>query len=437
MKPWTEGLPAPAGASAALANHVTEIIEFCGPCHQLRVEIAALRHSLTEARQAEGAAEQANRAKDQFLATLSHELRTPLSTMLMHAQLLRRGDLDPARVRRAGDAIERGTKMQVQLIDDLLDVSRIVTGKMQMEIQPVNLSEVVQAALDAVDAPAEAKAIKFVVLLPDSAAIVSGDPTRLQQVVWNLLSNAIKFTPTGGRVTVALDFADGRACLRVSDTGMGIDAGFLPHVFDRFTQEDSSNTRTYGGLGLGLALVRHLVALHDGTAKAESPGAGKGSTFSISLPLVAIREGVTDGKGHVLAQPQWDGLRRAGADYGLLGDLRILVVDDDRATRETVAEMLGRMGAQVRMAESAAEGMTAVQSFQPKLLVCDVAMPGEDGYTFMRKVRALAPEAGGNIAALALTALAGPEDRRTALSAGFQLHLAKPVDIDRLIQAVV
>ncbi len=251
------------------------------------VDIDVLKHNVSDARQAEGEAEQANRAKDQFLATLSHELRTPLATVLMHAQLLRRGDADAARVKRAGEAIERGTKLQVQLIEDLLDVSRMVAGKLQMEMQPVNLTTVIRAALDAVTASAEAKTISFTVLLAEVPGTVWGDPRRLQQVIWNLLTNAIKFTPEGGRVTLMLEVADGHARFSVSDTGIGIESGFLPHVFDRFTQEDNSNTRAYGGLGLGLAIVRHIVVRHDGTVKAESAGAGRGAVFSVILPLLA------------------------------------------------------------------------------------------------------------------------------------------------------
>jgi two-component system CheB/CheR fusion protein len=398
------------------------------------VDIDTLKHHVSEAQQARADAEQANRVKDEFLAILSHELRAPLSSMLLYAQLIRRRDLEGAKLERAGEAIERGIKMQVQLIDDLLDVSRIVTGKLKMELQAVDLCGVVEAALEGVRAPAERKSIALEIVLDRSIGAVSGDPVRLQQVASNLLINAVKFTPERGRVTVTLDAADGHARLTVSDTGMGIEPGFLPQVFSRFTQEDSSSTRTYGGLGLGLAIVHHLVAVHGGSVRAESPGVGKGSTFTIALPLMTVRRDAPQTGGP--EAPPADGPRSAYDERRLHG-LRILIVDDDPGTRDAVAEILTQTGAEVRVAESADQGMTAVEEWRPAVLVSDIAMPGEDGYAFIRRVRALGAARGGNIPALALTALAGEEDRRRALSAGFQMHLAKPVDIDHLTRSVV
>jgi len=402
------------------------------------VDIDALKHHVSDAQRARAEAEGANRAKDQFLATLSHELRSPLAIMLMHAQLLRQGGMDDAKLRRAGEAIERGTKMQVQLIEDLLDVSRVVAGKLKLDTEPVYLGAVVKATLDSVSAAAQRKSIEIKMILDESIGPISGDAMRLQQVVSNLLTNAIKFTPERGHVTVTLDQMDGHGRLRVSDTGVGIEPGFLPHVFNRFAQEDSSNTRTYGGLGLGLAIVRHLVELHGGTVQAESPGKGQGATLSVILPLMTILPGDEPGTDDSAASsgPLRADRRQAASDDRRLGDLRILIVDDDPGTRDAVAELLSQRGARVMVAASAEEAMAAVQKFEPEVLVCDIAMPGEDGYTFIRRLRALPPTRGGGTPALALTALAGEDDYRRALAAGFQLHLTKPVDLDRLIEAI-
>jgi two-component system CheB/CheR fusion protein len=392
---------------------------------------------LARAQQTQEDAEKANRAKDQFLATLSHELRTPLSTMLMQAQLLRRGDLDNDRLRRAGEAIERGTKLQVQLIDDLLDVSSIVTGKLRVRFQTLHLPAVVQAALESVAAQAERKSIQLDVSLDESLGPISGDPTRLQQVVWNLLSNAIKFSADGQRVKVTLEPVNGHARLRVSDGGAGIEAEALQRIFDRFMQEDSSTTRGFGGLGLGLAIVRHLVELHGGTVQAESPGKGRGATFTVLLPLLPVRQepagaALTARPEHARAHPS---PRNAGAASRLRG-LRILVVDDDPGAREAATELLRQAGAEVLAAESAAAALALIEDFRPGVLLCDIAMPGEDGYSLIRKVRALGPARGGAVTAIALTALVSDADRREALTAGFQRHLAKPIDIDSLVETV-
>ncbi len=393
-------------------------------------DIDALKHLIKQAQLANSEAERANRTKDEFLATLSHELRTPLSSMLMRAQLLRRGGMDAAKVQRAGEAIEAGVKAQVQLIDDLLDVSRIVTGKLSLDLQPVDLSKIVAAAVESLSLGMTQRSLKLAVDLAtgESTAMVYGDPTRLQQIVSNLFTNAIKFTPERGTVTVSLSIAGGDVVLQVKDTGMGIEPGFLPNVFNRFTQEDSTTTRAYGGLGLGLAIVRHLVELHHGTVKAESPGSGKGATFSVCFPLLKALRAPAPGA----LSPE-----RSAIDIALLDGLRILVLDDDRATRDAIADLLGQAGANVRGAQSAADAMHVVEAFHPSLLICDIAMPGENGYAFLRRLRARSVEESGNIPALALTALAREEDRERALKSGFQIHLAKPVDIDRLTDAVL
>ncbi|HYH99815.1 MAG TPA: chemotaxis protein CheB, partial [Hyalangium sp.] len=351
---------------------------------------------LARAQRAQEEAERANRTKDQFLATLSHELRTPLSTMLMQAQLMLRGGMDEARLKRAAETIQRSTEMQAQLIDDLLDVSRITTGKLRMEFQAVHLPAVIHAALESVSAQADKKSITFKVHLAEALGPVSGDPTRLQQIVWNLLSNAIKFSSEGQQVTVELEPMDGHARLRVSDRGVGLEAEALLRIFDRFTQEDSSNTRVFGGLGLGLAIVRHLVELHGGTVQAESPGKGQGATFTVLLPLMATAQ-VSAGAASPPGVGQARTVRppRNVMTASRLRGVRILVVDDDPGTREATAELLSQAGAEVREAASAATGLALVEDFRPEVLLSDIAMPGEDGYTFVRKVRALGPERGG------------------------------------------
>ena len=394
----------------------------------------APRHRRAEApRQERGGrepnAERANHTKDEFLATLSHELRTPLSSMLMHAQLLRRGAMDEAKMRQAAEAIETGVRMQVQLIDDLLDVSRIVTGKLNMDLQPVDLARVVTAAIDALSVAVERKSLKVTLDLASGEPQIYGDERRLQQIVSNLLINAIKFTPKHGTVMVSLAIAHGAAVFRVADTGIGIDPAFLPDVFNRFTQENSSSSRAYGGLGLGLAIVRHLVELHHGKVAAESPGTGMGATFSVTLPLMQALRGVPSRPKSTEERPP--------VDVSALKDLRILVVDDDRATREAVADMLEQAGASVRLAPSSAEAMKALDDFRPELLVCDIAMPGEDGYAFLRRLRAFGDARSRDIPALAFTALARDEDREHALAAGYQMHIAKPVDLDHFTEVVL
>jgi two-component system, chemotaxis family, CheB/CheR fusion protein len=382
---------------------------------------------LADVEEAKASAEEANRSKDLFLATLSHELRTPLSTLLMQAQLLRRGDMDAAKLRRASEAIERATKAQARLIEDLLDVSRIAAGKLHMEFQAVELGAVLRTAVELIRPTADMKGIVLEVALCEERVEVWGDPSRLQQVVWNLLTNAVKFTPDGGQVRITLERTRQGAQLRVRDTGIGIEPDFLPVIFDRFTQASSSLTRAYGGLGLGLAIVSHLVQAHGGVIQAESPGKGKGATFTITLPL---HEGAPSQAAAPEERPAV-GLAHLG-----LGGLRILLVEDDASSRETLVEMLRLSGAEIRAAGSAAQAMGELREFRPQLLISDVAMPGEDGYSLLRRIRALGPEGGGDVPAIALTALAGEEDRQQALAAGFQVHMAKPVEQGRLVTAL-
>lgn len=377
-----------------------------------------------------------NQAEDEFLATLSHELRTPLASILLHAQRLRVGDLvDPCALQSVGAALERAAWTQARLIDDLLDVSRVVVGTLGLDCALVDLCSIVEAALEDVGPLMAGQALALELSLGTDMRPIWADRTRVEQVVSKLLTNAIKFTPPGGRVTVAVDAEAGFARLRVTDTGIGIEPEFLAHVFTRFAQHDSSTTRSYAGLGLGLSLVRHLTEMHGGAVRAESGGRGQGATLLITLPFAQAQEAVD---GSVKARRT--GTREPREDvqrHRVLLDLRVLVVDDDEAIREAVCEVLQYAGARVSLAASALEGMVAIDDFQPQVIVCDIAMPVEDGYAFIRKLRA--KESGQGTAAtpaLALTALATEDDRRRAEDAGFQLHVAKPVDMARLTSAV-
>ena len=376
-------------------------------------------------------------AQQQLVADASHELRTPLTSIFLHAQLLHSREMDLGKIKRAGESIERSAKIQLQLIEDLLDVSRIVGGKFYIDFKPVDLRATVLAALDDVAGSAARKSIELKLEIDTAAVMVSGDPVRLQQVVSNLLVNAIKFTPELGQITLALEIVERNARITVSDTGIGIDPTFLPHVFNRFAQADTTRTRAHGGLGLGLAIVRHLLELHHGTVGAESDGVGKGATFRVTVPLVTVsRSTIPPLSGPIDAFRAMDGASRI-AEYGELRDVGILVVDDDSGVRDAVGEALHHAGARVRLAGSAAQAMEVVDEFRPEVLLCDIAMPVEDGYSFLRRLRARGAAGGGDIPAMALTALAGEGDRALALAAGFQMYLPKPIDVNRLRQAVV
>jgi signal transduction histidine kinase len=391
---------------------------------------ALVRQRTAELSRAMQEAEEANRMKDEFLATLSHELRTPLNAMLGWAQVLRMGKLDTAASARALETIERNARAQAQLIADLLDVSRIITGKLRLDFQPVELRRILDAALDSVRPAAEAKGIRLGVSLGPLASPVLGDADRLQQVVWNLLSNAIKFTPGDGAVEVRLRQNGGSAEVRVSDTGAGIRPDFLPYVFDRFRQAESTITRSHGGLGLGLSIVRHLVELHGGTVEVQSAGEGKGAAFSVLLP---VRSALVEAPALVEAK------EAQASPWGrteLLRGLCVLVVEDEEDTRELLITALEQCGAQVIAVSSVADALEQLDERPPDVLVSDLAMPGEDGYALIRKVRARPAERGGRVPAAALTAYARAEDRVRSLAAGFQMHVPKPIDPADLVSMV-
>jgi PAS domain S-box-containing protein len=374
-------------------------------------------------------AEAANRMKDQFLATLSHELRTPLNAILGWARILRGGQLGSTALAEGLETIERNSKVQAQLIEDLLDLSRIISGKLRLDVQSVNLVDVIEAAIAAVRPAADAKEIRIRSVLDSLASAVNGDPARIQQVVWNLLSNAVKFTPRGGQVQVLLERVNSHVEISVSDTGIGIKPDFLPYVFDRFRQADASTTRKHGGLGLGLSIVRQLVEMHGGTVRAKSAGEGKGATFSIALPVALARPD---------AQRKPERVRDAHdapLDRADLGGLRVLVVDDEADARELVRRILTGAHASVKIAASVEEALDAIRGDRPDVLLSDIGMPERDGFDLIRVVRQEGID-GRQMPAVALTAFARPEDRRRALLAGFQMHVAKPVDPDELVAVV-
>jgi PAS domain S-box-containing protein len=368
-------------------------------------------------------AEQANRLKDEFLAILSHELRTPLNSILGWAKLLQKANLNEIKTAKALATIERNAELQANLIEDLLDVSRILQGKISLNISSIDLASTIQAALETVHLAAEAKSIQIETNLAPNTGRVSGDSTRLQQMVWNLLFNAVKFTPRGGRVEIRLAEVDRFAQIVVSDNGKGIPTNFLPHVFEYFRQEDGTTTRTFGGLGLGLAIVRHLVELHGGTVAVASEGEGQGATFTVKLPLMSIELDRKEERPSSKSSLNLDGVR-------------ILVVDDEIDSREFIAFVLEMAGASVTTAEGAREGFPLLKQSLPDVLLSDIGMPELNGYTFMKQVRALPSERGGEVKAIALTAYAGEQDRQQALCAGFQEHLSKPIVPDVLVKAI-
>jgi CheY-like chemotaxis protein len=378
-------------------------------------------------------AREANRIKDEFLTTLSHELRTPLSAILGWTRTLRTAPFDAAQAARGLEVIERNVLAQARLIDDLLDVSRIITGKLRLSVRKVSLIRIVEAVLETMRPAAEAKEIRvtFLPRLREEQDAIVGDPDRLQQVVWNLLSNAIKFTPPRGRVDVLLTCEDSRIAVSVTDTGRGIEEEFLAHVFDRFRQADSSTTRSQAGLGIGLAIARHLTELHGGSIRAESAGPGRGATFRVELPVVAI---VPDVPSEVPPLPPTAFGLEPG-DYDLHG-LSILVVEDEPDCRELIVETLHRAGARVFAARSSAEGFAALEEHQPDILVSDIGMPGEDGLGLLRRIRERPADRGGRTPAVAVSAYARVEDRTRSLAAGFQAHVPKPFEPVELLRVV-
>ena len=393
-----------------------------------RRQAEAEREQLMESeRVARMAAERANRSKDEFLATLSHELRTPLNAMLGWSQLMRTTPMDGSEITRALSAIERNVRLQSQLVDDLLDMSRIASGKMRIEIQRVNLLSVIESALETARPAAAAKDIRLQPSLDPSAGPINGDPVRLEQVIWNLLANAVKFTPKGGTVQVVLERVNSHVEIRVTDTGLGLAPEFLPHVFDRFRQAESSTTRPFGGLGIGLAIVKHIVELHGGVATASSPGLGQGSTFGVCLPIAAAHadEGAPSEEGETLPGRPGD-----------LTGVHVLVVDDDPDALAVMRRLFEAAHAEVLTAESASDALLIIDMTIPDIVISDIGMAGEDGYSLIRKIRALPPERGGRVPAIALTAFARAEDRRRAMLAGFHVHFSKPVETVELRAAV-
>ncbi len=382
---------------------------------------------LAQERAARQEAETANRLKDEFLATLSHELRTPLNSILGWAQMLRLKRLKENDYTRAVESIERNSKSLTALIEDLLDVSRIITGNLSLNFQPIELASVIEAALNTVRPAAQAKAITILYFNNSKVSPILGDATRLQQVMWNLLSNAVKFTPPKGQVQIRLRQIEDSVIIIVSDTGQGIEPEFLPYVFDRFRQADSSSTRLQGGLGLGLSIVRHLVELHGGTVQAQSPGLGEGTTFTLKFPAQRDRTQATNSEVEpTTVEP---------SSVSLAG-LRVLVVDDEADTRDLLKFVLKQCEAEVIAVDSVPEALKALKEFMPDVLVSDIGMPVEDGYALIRQLREMPEASLSQIPAIALTAFANQSDRDRTLEAGFQMHLPKPVEPDELVRAL-
>src|SRR5262245_17793387 len=417
-------------------NLIGVVLAFRDITERSRIEKARERLLIYEQearREAEVAgrrAEEASRSKDEFLATVSHELRTPLNHILGWIAMLRSGKLQPDKIQKAFDTIERNVRAQGRLIDDLLDVSRIVSGKLLIEPRQIEIAKVIEAAAESIGPVADEKGVKFKTILDPEAGMVTGDPDRLQQAVWNLLTNAVKFTPEGRHVELRLTRVNSQIEITVSDEGRGISADFLPHIFDRFSQQDATAARQHGGLGLGLAIVRHLVELHGGSVRVESAGEGRGATFTITLPVAAS-----------LASPSGEARRSSIISESLAGlpslnGVRVLLVDDMAEARELITFALVSNGAEVRTAASAAEGLSALGEWRPDVILSDIAMPVEDGYAFIRKVRKLSEEGGGTIPAATLTAYVGSKENMKSFEAGYQAHITKPVEWGELITVI-
>ncbi|WP_437904414.1 PAS domain-containing protein [Sorangium sp. So ce327] len=419
------------GSPLFLTGAVVDITELKQLEHERTELLRREQQALAQSEKDRIRAEDANRMKDEFLATVSHELRTPLTAILGWARLIKDKGLAPERVKQGMASIERNAHAQAQIVDDILTVSRIITGKLRLRTIAVDLAAVIEAAVDTITPTAKAKEIEIRVEPGEGLSHVCGDPDRLQQVMWNLLSNAVKFTPKRGLVTVRVGRSDAQVAISVTDNGKGIATSFLPYVFDRFRQGDSSPTRAHGGLGLGLAIVRHLVELHGGTVEAESPGEGGGATFTVTLPLPvapsAAHEGTPSAPGRAPL--------RSGEPSPLFG-VHVLVVEDEPDAREMIAFLLEGAGARVTTAGSASEAMSVLDRLRPDVLLSDIGMPGESGYALIHQLRAAGRDEIRRIPAVALTAYARIEDRRRALAAGFQKHIAKPIDPADLVQVV-
>ncbi|CAN5876762.1 hypothetical protein BH18ACI4_BH18ACI4_04660 [soil metagenome] len=434
----------PAESYASLVKHddrLRAIIQLQQKAKTLQAEIRQrekaqeeLRASLVREQMARAEAECANRMKDEFLATVSHELRTPLNAIMGWAHMLRSGRLDQATMARAFETIDRNAKSQAQLIEDILDVSRVITGRLRLNMASVDVASVINSAIDSVQLAADSKGIQLEVTLDPSVRHTQGDSSRLQQVIWNLLANAIKFPPSGGRVEVRVERANAALQVSVSDTGQGISAEFLPLIFDRFSQADSTSTRAHGGLGLGLAIVRHLVELHGGSVQADSAGLGKGASFTIKLPLVADNKNAKACKQRSEKPASLESAPRHSEPLHSLEDIRVLVVDDDQDSLQILSTILGEQRAKVETAASTAEALELLEWYKPDVLVSDLAMPGEDGYSLIVKLRAM--ESAKHTPAVALTAYVRVEDRARALSAGFNMFVEKPVEPNELIAAI-
>jgi PAS domain S-box-containing protein len=400
---------------------------------ELQNQIEERSRLLSSEKLARTEAERANRLKDEFLATVSHELRNPLNAILGWSHMLRLGKLTEANAERAVETIYRNAKSQAQLVADLLDVSRIISGKLRLDVRTVDLISIINSAIDSIRPAADAKGIRLQAMLDPAAGPISGDADRLQQIVWNLLTNAVKFTPKGGRIQVKLSRVDSHVEIEVSDSGVGISKDFLPHVFDRFRQADASTTRIHGGLGLGLSIVHQLVDLHGGSVSVFSEGEGTGATFTINLPFVGVvsnhKEAESTPSANTEEVNDFEGLPS-------LKGLKVLVVDDEADTRELIAEVLKEVGSEVILCRSVEEALIALEQHKPDILISDLGMPDEDGYSLISKIRALPSEQGGHIPAAALTAYARAEDRMRVLRSGFQFHLPKPVDSAELVTVV-
>ncbi|HEX7663730.1 MAG TPA: ATP-binding protein, partial [Polyangiaceae bacterium] len=390
----------------------------------------ALQHTLEAEQAARRVADEANRTKDEFLATVSHELRTPLTAILGWTTILRAGDLEPAKVGKALETIERNARSQSQLIEDLLDLSRIVSGKLRLAVAPVDVHAVVEAAIDVMMPAAEAKGIRLTRVLDPQAMPIAGDAERLQQVVWNLIANAIKFTPRGGRVQVRLSKVDSQILIAVSDNGQGMTPDFIAHAFERFRQADGATTRSHGGLGLGLSIVKSLVELHGGTVEAVSEGLGKGSELRVKIPISPVMRLAVETPEPATVAPVFND--KLICPPGLEG-AKVVVVDDEPDTVSLLTAILHHCKVVVFSANDAASALALVKEHRPAAIISDIGMPNEDGYAFIAKIRALPKDEGGRTPALALTAFARAEDRTRALLAGFTMHLAKPIEPTELL----
>jgi signal transduction histidine kinase len=421
---YLKNIEASLEQTEAARLHVEELSRYIS---ELQRSEEARGHLLLRAERARAEAEAANRIKDEFLATLSHELRTPLTSLLGWSSVLREAKRDEKVLAQGLDAIDRNARVQAQLIDDLLDVSRIVSGKLNLDVRPLDITSVARAAISVVQPAADAKGITLDYFAKPGLGAISADSARVHQIIWNLLSNAVKFTPHGGKISLSVDQTGSDARVTVKDTGQGVDPEFLPRVFDRFRQADSSTTRSFGGLGLGLAIVRHLVELHGGTVSAQSDGVGKGAMFSATFPLLADRTAPAS-----VAQVQ----EISPAEGYSLDGLRVLLVDDEPEARQIISTVITRTGAEVKTCNSAHEALAKLSEWKPDVILSDIAMPDQDGYSFIRQVRSLPRDKGGDTPAAALTAYARDIDRRQALAAGYQMHIAKPIGASQLVTMI-